>query len=489
MNVDYVIQSVIFKQPKYTPAEAKKWLKEHHYSGRKLDRTANMLRFRQMTPEKVEQYGFTEYRTKELGRSGISLVIAYKKSIEGGSLSNTFRNIWNRIRRRHQAVVVPIAEVAPPPPVLPYNTPFAANDAELAEATEIPITMAEVAPDDIEEYYTPIVKKERADLEKKYKKANTAYNVARSELIQARVVFGDISFRTIEAENRVDRTYNERQEIIEQLRDLRTREAYLPIRNRPQFDTLRWDFYRDVAFSRDYMNSQLERRLPVRDRPIRQAEVLTLGGIEGEDQSLPVKEPQYDISTFGDREEERLAEAERVYNETMEEEIEKQGMSGEDKPKGSGIYLKGFGRIMGGRIKRKAESVFGEEDEEIDPALIRDEADDDEEELTEEEITEIEEYNAYVAFILQEMDEMDDYLMNDEIDIDNGTLDFGDDIMDLIIYKRQELDRIKLELGEILDATQNIEIAELVKQYMDEYIMTETPFVEPAEWRGGVLYQ
>ena len=118
MNADYVIQSVVFKQPKYTPAEAKRWLKEHNYSGRSLDRTANMLRFRQITPKKVERYGFSEYRTKELGRSGISLVIAYKKSIEGGSLSNTFRRIWDSIRGRTKmrvAVDVPVAPADPIP--------------------------------------------------------------------------------------------------------------------------------------------------------------------------------------------------------------------------------------------------------------------------------------------------------------------------------------------------------------------------------------
>jgi hypothetical protein len=148
--------------------------------------------------------------------------------------------------------------------------------------------------------------------------------------------------------------------------------------------------------------------------------------------------------------------------------------------------MKGFGRMMGGRIKRKAESALGEE-EVIDPAL---EDAPEEEEQTAEEIAEIEEYDAYVEFIMEEMDEMDNYLMTDEIDIDNGTLDVDDEdeIMDLITFKRQELDRIKVELGGILDMNQTIENAELVKQYMDEYIETEAPFVEPAEWNGGALY-
>jgi hypothetical protein len=77
---NYVVQSVVFSKDKWTTPKAKKWLKENQYIIPKVDKTDTQLRFRQMEPDKVESDGFTEYRTKELGDSGISLILAYKKN-------------------------------------------------------------------------------------------------------------------------------------------------------------------------------------------------------------------------------------------------------------------------------------------------------------------------------------------------------------------------------------------------------------------------
>ena len=85
MGSNYVVQSVIFKKSKYSVAEAKKWLKENKYKSPKVDETENMLRFRQMSPTMVDKKGYTEYRNKPLGKSGIELILAYKGRIQGGS--------------------------------------------------------------------------------------------------------------------------------------------------------------------------------------------------------------------------------------------------------------------------------------------------------------------------------------------------------------------------------------------------------------------
>lgn len=82
---NYVVQSVIFKKDKYSATEARKWLKDNKYKAPKVDETENMLRFRQMSPSVVDKKGYTEYRTKPLGKSGIELVLAYKGRIQGGS--------------------------------------------------------------------------------------------------------------------------------------------------------------------------------------------------------------------------------------------------------------------------------------------------------------------------------------------------------------------------------------------------------------------
>jgi hypothetical protein len=84
MESNYVVQSVIFKKSKYSVASAKKWLKDNKYKSPKVDETENMLRFRQMSPKMVDKKGYTEYRTKPLGKSGIELVLAYKGSMGSG---------------------------------------------------------------------------------------------------------------------------------------------------------------------------------------------------------------------------------------------------------------------------------------------------------------------------------------------------------------------------------------------------------------------
>ena len=83
VGTTYEVQSVIFDKDRFTIGEAKKWLKENNYKSPKVDITDNFIRFRQIEPDNLEQKGFTEYRNKSLGSSGIELVIAYKNKISG----------------------------------------------------------------------------------------------------------------------------------------------------------------------------------------------------------------------------------------------------------------------------------------------------------------------------------------------------------------------------------------------------------------------
>jgi hypothetical protein len=69
-----VIQSVIFKKPKWTVDTAIDWLDSHKYIHPKVDEEPNTLRFRQSEP--IEG---TKYRTKTLGKSGILFNIGYDK--------------------------------------------------------------------------------------------------------------------------------------------------------------------------------------------------------------------------------------------------------------------------------------------------------------------------------------------------------------------------------------------------------------------------
>jgi hypothetical protein len=83
---DYIVQSVIFDKDKHSITESKKWLRTNGYVAPKVDRSDGFYRFRQIEPSVVDNEGFTEYRTKELGDGSIKLILAYKKKISPKSI-------------------------------------------------------------------------------------------------------------------------------------------------------------------------------------------------------------------------------------------------------------------------------------------------------------------------------------------------------------------------------------------------------------------
>lgn len=52
-----------------------------------MDKKENTLRFRQVDPQEAMRNGFTEYITKQLGDSGIQLILGYKKAKRGKGAS------------------------------------------------------------------------------------------------------------------------------------------------------------------------------------------------------------------------------------------------------------------------------------------------------------------------------------------------------------------------------------------------------------------
>ncbi len=88
LGTSYVVQSVIFDKLKHPSVlNAKKWLNENGYKAPAVDRSSEYFRFRQIDPKEAEDKGFTEYRTIELGDSGIKLILIYKKRISRKKIS------------------------------------------------------------------------------------------------------------------------------------------------------------------------------------------------------------------------------------------------------------------------------------------------------------------------------------------------------------------------------------------------------------------
>jgi hypothetical protein len=84
----YKVQSVLFNKSKFSLYLCKQWLKEHQYKDKDLEAETNFYHFRQFNPTSLKKQGYTEFRTKKLGKSGIVLIIAYKSPKSGGKISN-----------------------------------------------------------------------------------------------------------------------------------------------------------------------------------------------------------------------------------------------------------------------------------------------------------------------------------------------------------------------------------------------------------------
>ena len=93
-NTNYKIASIYLPQKNYTLENAKSFLKQHGYKINKVDDENNYFKFRQLSPQTLKKYGYFDYRTKQLEKSGILLIIAYKdledddEDIKGGDFLN-----------------------------------------------------------------------------------------------------------------------------------------------------------------------------------------------------------------------------------------------------------------------------------------------------------------------------------------------------------------------------------------------------------------
>jgi hypothetical protein len=84
----YLVQSVLFDKSKFSLHLSKEWLKHHHYKHLDVDEKPNTWRFRQVSPKDAKKQGYTNFKTKKLEKSGVSLVLAYNQEKSGGGLHN-----------------------------------------------------------------------------------------------------------------------------------------------------------------------------------------------------------------------------------------------------------------------------------------------------------------------------------------------------------------------------------------------------------------
>ena len=102
-NRNYKIASIYLPKKNYTLENAKSFLKYHGYKINNVDDENNYFKFRQLTLKTLKKYGFFDYRTKQLGKSGILLIIAYKdleddEDIKGGDFINYIGDRYNQAK-------------------------------------------------------------------------------------------------------------------------------------------------------------------------------------------------------------------------------------------------------------------------------------------------------------------------------------------------------------------------------------------------------
>jgi hypothetical protein len=87
------IASIYLPKKNYTLENAKSFLKHYGYKINNVDDENNYFKFRQLSSKTLKKYGYIDYRSKQLGKSGILLIIAYKDldeedDIRGGDFYN-----------------------------------------------------------------------------------------------------------------------------------------------------------------------------------------------------------------------------------------------------------------------------------------------------------------------------------------------------------------------------------------------------------------
>jgi len=103
-NTNYKIASIYLPKKDYTLENAKSFLKHHGYKINKVDDENNYFKFRQLSPRTLRKYGFFDYKSKQLGKTGILLIIAYKdldddeENITGGDFINYIGDRFNQAK-------------------------------------------------------------------------------------------------------------------------------------------------------------------------------------------------------------------------------------------------------------------------------------------------------------------------------------------------------------------------------------------------------
>jgi len=69
------VQSIIFPKSDFNKRHAESWLEENGFRNRKVDEKKNTLRYRQVSPDKMDRH---TYVAKKLA-NGVSLILAKRK--------------------------------------------------------------------------------------------------------------------------------------------------------------------------------------------------------------------------------------------------------------------------------------------------------------------------------------------------------------------------------------------------------------------------
>ena len=76
-----IVQSIIFDSRKWSVLDGANWVLNNDYQVIKIDQPNQFIRFRQISPAILKKKGYTNYKTKKLGKSGIELILAFRPTI------------------------------------------------------------------------------------------------------------------------------------------------------------------------------------------------------------------------------------------------------------------------------------------------------------------------------------------------------------------------------------------------------------------------
>jgi hypothetical protein len=98
MDSNYKIANIYIPTNNFSLDQAKTFLSHHKYKIKNIENSDGYYKFQQVSPKALKKYGFTEYTAKEIGSTGVVMILVSRCLEEGGDFKNYISEKFNQTK-------------------------------------------------------------------------------------------------------------------------------------------------------------------------------------------------------------------------------------------------------------------------------------------------------------------------------------------------------------------------------------------------------